>query len=127
MSTETITDVPTYDTDTKVHAFRSAQGERTIYTTRLTINMALDLLPKPDPAVKFPNNRPIEPKHAKEFGDYWEKNPIGWGCPAGLISVRSDFENWNPEANGNAMATGILGLPRELPSLAEILDMQHRL
>lgn len=74
-------DVPSYSTDIPLHAFRFHRGKRVVYTISPTISMALDLLPKPDPSVPFPNNRPISVAHAKAWGDYWESHEEGWGCP----------------------------------------------
>lgn len=124
-----LVDAPDYEDKVPVHAFRGMRGERLVYTVRLTIAMALDLMPKPDPNVPFPNNRPLVVKHSKEFGDYWERNPSGWGCPAGLVSIRQDFpqSDWTHGANGNGMTVVQVRLPRDLPNMSEILDMQHRI
>ncbi len=65
----------------------------------------------------------------KDFGDYWEKNPEAWGCPAGLLSIREDFppEDFAFGAKGNGVKIGLLGVPRDLADVSEILDMQHRI
>ena len=121
-------DVPSYEEDVPVHAFRFRRGERTVYTISPTIRMALDLLPKPDPSVPFPNNRPIVVPHARAFGDYWESHEQGWGCPPGLVSVREDIPGkWTETGRGNSMTVGTLKLPRSFNLISEILDMQHRL
>lgn len=124
-----LVDAPDYENKVPLHAFKGRRGERTVYTVRPTIGMALDLMPKPDPNVPFPNNRPLVVKHSKEFGDYWEKNPAGWGCPAGLLSVREDFptSDFVQGAAGNGVTLGLLKLPRDLADISEILDMQHRI
>lgn len=122
-------DLPEYDPTIPVHAFRGQRGQRTVYTVRIPIQLMLDVMPTPDPNIPFPNNRPIVVPHAKEWGDYWEKNAQGWGCPAGLVSIRTDFlhEHFTPGSSGQGVTIGVLGLRRSLADEAEILDMQHRI
>lgn len=122
-------DLPEYDPTIPVHAFRGQRGNRTVYTVRIPIQLMLDVMPSPDPNIPFPNNRPIVVPHAKEWGDYWEKNEEGWGCPAGLVSIRTDFlyESFDAGSAGQGVTLGVLGLKRSLADEAEILDMQHRM
>lgn len=131
MSTDTATlgDAPDYENKVPLHAFKGMRGNRIVYTIRPTIGIALDLMPKPDPNVPFPNNRPLVVPHSKEWGDYWEKNPSAWGCPAGLVSVREDFPQLDflVGGTGNGYTVGMLKLPRDMANISEILDMQHRI
>jgi hypothetical protein len=123
-----IPDVPNYMNSVPIYATRGNRGGSPVYSIQIPITLALDLFPKPDPNHKFPNQRKISVPHAKEWGKYWEVTPRGWGCPAGLLSVRNDFGTaWEPLAQGNGVSIGILSLPRNLPFESEILDMQHRL
>lgn len=123
-------DAPQYQAGITLHALRGKRGGRVVYTMRPTLRMALDLLPKPDPTIPFPNNRPIVVRHARAFGDYWEKTPVAWGCPPGLISVRQDFASnaFTSAAQGPGnVEVGELIVPTDLGVVSEILDMQHRL
>lgn len=116
-----------YAADVNLPAFRFTRGGRHVYTITPTLEMALDLLPKPDPAKKFPNNRLLNVPHARSWGTYWEKNEKSWGCPPGLISTPVSLApRFESSTTLNGMAVGILSLPRDFAQQSEILDMQHR-
>lgn len=120
--------IPNYSNSVPVFALKGSRGGTVVYTIQVPIGLALDMFPTPDPNIKFPNNRKIKVSHAEGFGKYWEKTPEGWGCPAGLLSVRNDFgQKWQPSGQGNAVSVGVLNLPRSLQIDSEILDIQHRL
>ena len=53
-----------YAADVKLPAFRFYRGGRPVYTVTPTLEMAMDLLPKPDPRKKFPNNRLLNEPHS---------------------------------------------------------------
>lgn len=116
-----------YSADVKLPAFRFVRGGRNVYTITPTLEMAMDLLPKPDPNKKFPNNRLLNVPHARAWGTYWEKNENTWGCPPGLISTPTQLhDRFEATASLNGMAVGVLSLPRDFAQQSEILDMQHR-
>lgn len=116
-----------YQADVKLPAFRFLRGGRNVYTIVPTLEMAMDLLPTPDPNKKFPNNRLLNVPHARAWGTYWEKNEKTWGCPPGLISTPVSLQDrFQVTASLNGMAVGILSLPRAFAQQSEILDMQHR-
>ncbi|WP_028652768.1 DNA sulfur modification protein DndB [Nocardioides halotolerans] len=116
-----------YAADVKLPAFRFTRGGRHVYTITPTLEMAMDLLPKPDPAKKFPNNRLLNVPHARAWGTYWEKNEKSWGCPPGLISTPVSLSpRFATTTTLNGMAVGVLSLPRDFAQESEILDMQHR-
>lgn len=128
LSFANLDDLNEYAADVPVYSFKGQQGARPTFTVSPTIGMALDLMPKPDPQVKFPNNRELNVAHAKAWGDYWERTEEAWGCPPGLVSVRGDFDRqFEPHASANGCTLGTLNIPRDFPEIAEILDMQHRL
>lgn len=117
-----------YAADVKLPAFRYTRGGQPIYTINPTLEMVLDLLPKPDPKKKFPNNRLLNEPHAKAWGHYWEKNEHSWGCPAGLVSTPDSLnDRFTSTAALNGMQIGVLSLPRDFALASEILDMQHRI
>lgn len=117
-----------YAADVDLPAFRFNRGGRPIYTITPTLEMAMDLLPKPDPRKKFPNNRLLNEAHARGWGTYWEKNEKTWGCPAGLISTPISLApRFKATTTINGMAVGVLKLPRDFAQQSEILDMQHRI
>ena len=117
-----------YAANVDLPAFRFYRGGRPIYTVTPTLEMAMDLLPKPDPHKKFPNNRLLNETHARAWGTYWEKNEKTWGCPAGLISTPIALvSRFKTTTTINGMAVGVLSLPRDFAQKSEILDMQHRI
>lgn len=116
-----------YAADVKLPAFRFKRGGRNVYTITPTLEMALDLLPTPDPRKKFPNNRLLNEPHGRAWGNYWEKNEESWGCPPGLVSTPVPLDGrFEVTAQLNGMSVGVLSLPRDFAQQSEILDMQHR-
>lgn len=117
-----------YAADVKLPAFRFSRGGQPVYAITPTVEMVLDLLPKPDPKKKFPNNRLLNEPHARAWGHYWEKNEGSWGCPAGLVSTPTSLNSrFTVSTSLNGMAVGVLSLPRDFAQSSEILDMQHRI
>lgn len=120
--------VSTYSADVTLPALRFMRGGREWYVVTPTLTMALDLLPEPNPNYKFPNNRLLNPAHARQWGTYWEKNPKEWGCPAGLVSTAESLKaGFTESGSANGTSVGVLSLPRDFGHRSEILDMQHRI
>lgn len=117
-----------YAANVNLPAFRFSRGGQPVYAITPTIEMVLDLLPKPDPKKKFPNNRLLNEPHARAWGHYWEKNEGSWGCPAGLVSTPTSLNGrFTISTSLNGMSVGVLSLPRDFAQSSEILDMQHRI
>ena len=61
-------------------AIRSTQGGRTVYSTRVPLLDLDKILPVPDPGEADPDNRKVNSRHAKDFGEYVTKNDT-WVAP----------------------------------------------
>src|SRR5437879_3965396 len=61
-------------------AFRTIQGGRVVYSTRVPLMDLPTILPTPDPNVIDPDNRKVDRLHSKHFGEYIDSE--GWVAPA---------------------------------------------
>ncbi|MFI5985617.1 DNA sulfur modification protein DndB [Streptomyces sp. NPDC051555] len=105
-------------------AICTTQGGRTVYTTRIPLSELPVILPIPDPSKPDPDNRKVDPLHAKKFGEYLAANP-GWVAPALLIRDTGGcrFEQISPDGT-----IGYLTVPWAIGGIGRLItiDGQHR-
>lgn len=106
-------------------AMRSVQGGRTIYSTRVPLLDLDKILPVPDPSQPDPDNRKVDPRHAKSFGDYVNAHP-NWVAPA-LLARDNGGCVFQPldESDGKI---GYLDIPWSTGAVGALstIDGQHR-
>ncbi|MBT1102018.1 hypothetical protein I6J39_08865 [Streptomyces californicus] len=105
-------------------AIRTTQGGRTVYTTRIPLSELPVILSIPDPAKPDPDNRRVDPNHAKGFGSYLAENP-GWVAPALLIRDTGGCRFEPISADGTV---GYLTVPWAIGGIGRLItiDGQHR-
>ncbi|WP_432014975.1 DNA sulfur modification protein DndB [Streptomyces cucumeris] len=106
-------------------ALRTTQGGRTVYTTRVPLGDLSVILPLPDPAKPDPDNRKVDPVHAKGFGQYLADKP-DWVAPTLLARDTGGCRFEPVSADGTV---GYLTVPWALGGIARLItiDGQHRI
>ncbi|WP_343449839.1 DNA sulfur modification protein DndB [Micromonospora oryzae] len=108
-------------------AMRSTQGGRTVYSLRVPLADLSVILPLPNPEEPDPDNRKVDRRHAKDFGDYLHKK-VDWVAPALLAR---DNGGCNFDAIGGAPEgrLGYLEIPWSVGALSPLstIDGQHRI
>jgi hypothetical protein len=107
-------------------AMRSVQGGRTVYSTRVPLLDLDKILPVPDPAQTDPDNRKVDPRHAKAFGEYVTKHD-SWVAPA-LLARDNGGCRFQPLDNSDDKV-GYLDIPWSTGALGALstIDGQHRI
>lgn len=107
-------------------AQRSAQGGRTVYTIRIPLTSLDVILPLPNPDQPDTDNRKVDGRHAKAFGDYIRQQET-WVAPTLLARDNGgcSFE----EAPGTDGQIGYLTIPWATGALSPLsnVDGQHRI
>lgn len=107
-------------------AQRSIQGGRTVYTIRIPLTSLDVILPLPDPDQPDADNRKVDSRHAKAFGDYIRQQET-WVAPTLLARDNGGchFEE-NPTSDGGL---GYLTIPWAVGALSPLsnIDGQHRI
>ncbi|WP_236540030.1 DNA sulfur modification protein DndB [Spiractinospora alimapuensis] len=107
-------------------AQRSTQGGRTVYTIRIPLTSIDVILPLPDPDKPDPDNRKVDGRHAKAFGDYIRQEE-NWVAPTLLARDNGgcEFE----EIAGTEGRIGYLTIPWAVGGLSPLynVDGQHRI
>lgn len=108
-------------------AMRSMQGGRTVYSLRVPLSELSIILPLPNPDEPDPDNRKVDRRHAKDFGDYLNKKP-DWVAPALLARDNGGckFEEISGAPEGRL---GYLEIPWSVGALSPLttIDGQHRI
>jgi hypothetical protein len=108
-------------------AMRSTQGGRTVYSVRVPLSDLSVILPLPNPEEPDPDNRKVDRRHAKDFGDYLTKKP-DWVAPALLARDNGGcrFEEVSGAPEGRL---GYLEIPWSVGALSPLstIDGQHRI
>lgn len=107
-------------------AMRSVQGGRTVYSTRVPLLDLDKILPLPDPAQPDPDNRKVDPRHAKSFGDYISQHE-SWVAPA-LLARDNGGCQFQP-LDGAGEQIGYLEIPWSTGAFGALstIDGQHRI
>lgn len=112
--------------ESTVLAQRSTQGGRAVYTIRIPLTSLDMILPLPDPDQPDPDNRKVDGRHAKLFGDYIHLNE-SWVAPALLARDNGGctFKEI-PDTDGRL---GYLTIPWAVGALSPLstVDGQHRI
>ena len=112
-------------TDTYL-AMRSLQGGRTVYSTRVPLLDLDKILPVPDPSQPDPDNRKVDPRHAKSFGDYVSTHSA-WVAPT-LLARDNGGCNFHPLESSDGKV-GYLDIPWSTGTVGALttIDGQHRI
>jgi hypothetical protein len=105
-------------------AQRSFQGGRVVYSVRVPLADLPTILPVPSPEQPDEDNRKVDAKHAREFGEYLDSKP-DWVAPTLLARDNGGckFEPANSEGN-----VGYLEVPWAVGTITRLstIDGQHR-
>lgn len=108
-------------------AMCSTQGGRTVYSLRVPLADLSVILPLPDPDAPDPDNRKVDRRHAKGFGDYLN-GKTDWVAPALLARDNGGckFEEIGGAPEGRL---GYLEIPWSVGALSPLstIDGQHRI
>ena len=116
-----------YDEFDTYVAQQSTQGGRTHYFIVVPIQRVLSILPTPDPATPFEDNRQVNQSHASKFGDYvrthsnWHSGPLTARTTNGVVA----FDSFPGQGDG-PIKFGALRIPRNRMNEFRIIDGQHR-
>lgn len=107
-------------------AQRSIQGGRTVYTIRIPLTSLDVILPLPDPDQPDPDNRKVDSRHAKAFGDYIRQQET-WVAPT--LLARDNGGCVFEEIPGTEGRIGYLTIPWAVGGLSPLsnIDGQHRI
>lgn len=107
-------------------AQRSTQGGRTVYTTRIPLTSLDTILPLPDPEQPDADNRKVDPRHAKSFGEYIHLTE-SWVAPT--LLARDNGGCTFEEIDGTDGKFGYLTIPWAIGALSPLsnVDGQHRI
>lgn len=107
-------------------AMRSVQGGRTVYSVRVPLLDLDKILPLPDPAQPDPDNRKVDPRHARSFGDYLSQHET-WVSPA-LLARDNGGCSFQP-LDGADGQVGYLEIPWSTGAFGALttIDGQHRI
>ena len=115
-----------YDEFDTYVAQQSTQGGRTHYFIVVPIQRVLSILPTPDPATPFEDNRQVNQSHASKFGDYvrmhtnWHSGPLTARTTNGVVT----FDPFPGQGDG-PIKFGALRIPRNRMNEFRIIDGQH--
>lgn len=106
-------------------AVRSIQGDRTVYSVRVPLADLPVILPLPDPDKPDPDNRKVDPNHAKKFAKYLHERP-DWVAPALLAR---DSGGCRFEVANEQVGIGYLTVPWTAGGIGRMttIDGQHRI
>lgn len=106
-------------------ALRSVQGGRAVYSTRVPLLDLDKILPLPDPNKPDRDNRKVDPRHARSFGDYISGDE-NWVAPA-LLARDNGGCAFEP-LDGADGQLGYLRIPWSTGAIGalSIVDGQHR-
>jgi hypothetical protein len=107
-------------------AMRSVQGGRVVYSTRIPLLDLDKILPTPDPTQPDPDNRKVDTRHARSFGDYVSQHH-NWVAPA-LLARDNGGCSFQP-LGGAEGHVGYLDIPWSTGSFGALttIDGQHRI
>lgn len=107
-------------------AMRSVQGGRTVYSTRVPLLDLDKILPLPDPTQPDPDNRKVDPRHARSFGDYISQHDT-WVAPA-LLARDNGGCRFQPLEGADGQI-GYLEIPWSTGAFGALstIDGQHRI
>ena len=107
-------------------AQRSTQGGRPVYTIRIPLTSLDVILPLPDPDQPDPDNRKVDSRHAKLFGDYIHLNE-SWVAPT--LLARDNGGCTFAEIPNTDGRIGYLTIPWAVGALSPLsnIDGQHRI
>ncbi|MEU5722695.1 DNA sulfur modification protein DndB [Micromonospora sp. NPDC047738] len=107
-------------------AQRSTQGGRAVYTIRIPLTSLDVILPLPDPDQPDPDNRKVDSRHAKLFGDYIHLQE-SWVAPT--LLARDNGGCTFAEIPGTEGSIGYLTIPWAIGALSPLsnIDGQHRI
>ncbi|ADP84681.1 DNA sulfur modification protein DndB [Pseudofrankia inefficax] len=112
--------------ETTFLAQRSYQGGRIVYTIRVPLTTLDLILPLPDPDQPIADNRRVDPRHAKAFGDYI-KAKQSWVAPTLLTRDNGGCRFVEvPDTDGQI---GYLTIPWATGAISPLtnVDGQHRI
>ncbi|SNR46720.1 DNA-sulfur modification-associated [Haloechinothrix alba] len=106
-------------------AVRSVQGGRTVYSARVPLLDLDKILPVPDPAQTDPDNRRVDARHAKSFGEYLTAHEA-WVAPT-LLARDNGGCVFHP-LDGSDGTVGYLDIPWSAGTVGALstIDGQHR-
>ncbi len=106
-------------------ALKTSQGGRTVYSLRVPLSDLAVILPIPDPSKPDPDNRKVDPVHAKGFGKYLDGRP-DWVAP-GLLARDTGGCRFEPISDDGSV--GYLTVPWAIGGIARLItiDGQHRI
>jgi hypothetical protein len=107
-------------------AMRSIQGGRTVYSTRVPLLDLDKILPVADPGQADPDNRKVDTRHARSFGEYVTTHDT-WVAPA-LLARDNGGCRFQPLDNSDDKV-GYLDIPWSTGSFGALttIDGQHRI
>ncbi|SDG69814.1 DNA-sulfur modification-associated [Lentzea fradiae] len=107
-------------------AQRSSQGGRTVYAVRVPLPSLDLILPLPDPEQPDSDNRKVDLRHAKEFGEYIREKS-NWVAPT--LLARDNGGCRFEEIEGSEGRFGYLTIPWATGALSPLstIDGQHRI
>ncbi|RCW45854.1 DndB-like DNA-sulfur modification-associated protein [Halopolyspora algeriensis] len=107
-------------------AMRSVQGGRVVYSTRVPLLDLDKILPVPNPNQTDPDNRKVNTRHAKSFGDYMTTHQ-NWVAPT-LLARDNGGCTFQPLDDGDHRV-GYLNIPWATGSVGALstIDGQHRI
>ncbi|MDV6012283.1 DNA sulfur modification protein DndB [Haloechinothrix sp. LS1_15] len=107
-------------------AVRSVQGGRTVYSTRVPLLDLDKILPVPDPDHTDPDNRRVDARHAKSFGEYLTAHEA-WVAPT-LLARDNGSCTFHP-VDGSDGTVGYLDIPWSTGTVGALstIDGQHRI
>lgn len=106
-------------------ALRTRQGGRDVFSTRVPLGDLPVILPIPDPSRPDPDNRKVDPVHAKGFGKYLAEKPA-WVAPA-LLARDTGGCRFEPISEDGSV--GYLTVPWAIGGISRLvtIDGQHRI
>lgn len=116
-----------YDEFDTYVAQQSFQGDRVHYFVVVPVQRVLSILPTPDPATPFEDNRQVNQAHAAKFGEYlrrqpnWHSGPLTARTTNGVV----EFDPFSGQSDG-PIKFGALRIPRNRINEFRIVDGQHR-
>jgi len=108
-------------------AMRSMQGGRTVYSLRVPLCDLSVILPLPNPDEPDADNRKVDRRHAKDFGNYLNTK-VDWVAPA-LLARDNGGCKFEEVAGAPEGRLGYLEIPWATGALSPLstIDGQHRI